>query len=201
MLRFPCLWVWKATQGRGVQAQFADLSQKEHVQQLHGMLREHILRRVKKDVLKQMPPKREQIVRVELSKQQKTFYKQILVKQFPTLSGRAGGGAAPLKNVMMELRKCCNHPVLFEEDGTAEAQPVDDLVAASGKLALLDRMLPLMRDQARLPPCTAPLHAATHAWASAPRQLYCSLQAFALRGSSWLRSNAISACVCRATGC
>lgn len=54
------------------------------------MLAEHILRRVKKDVLKQLPPKSEQMVRVELSKLQRHFYKQILIRQYPALTARTG---------------------------------------------------------------------------------------------------------------
>ena len=135
-----------------MQETFSDLSQQEQVAELHGMLREHLLRRVKKDVLTQMPPKREQIVRVELSKQQKRYYKDILVKKFPTLSGKAGSGTGALNNVMMELRKCCNHPIFFEEDPDLAAEQADtgELVAASGKLELLDRMMPLFKERVRL---------------------------------------------------
>lgn len=126
------------------QRDYADLSTDSQVKKLHGMLADHLLRRVKKDVLTQLPPKREQLVRVELSEQQKQFYKQILVKQFPALAGGSGTGAARLKNVMMELRKCCNHPLLFAEGGelaAAAAATTDELVKASGKLELLDRMM------------------------------------------------------------
>lgn len=133
-----------------MQEAFSDLSQEGQVQELHGLLREHILRRVKKDVLTQMPPKREQIVRVEMSAQQREFYKQILVRQFPVLRGGGAKSAGPLKNVMMELRKCCNHPVLFDDRGDAlDATPVEELVAASGKLQLLDRMMPVMKQRVR----------------------------------------------------
>ena len=47
-----------------------------------------------------------------------------------------------LNNLLMQLRKCCNHPYLFpdaEED--PDTTPLEDLVAASGKLRLLDRLL------------------------------------------------------------
>lgn len=49
-----------------------------------------------------------------------------------------------LKNVMMELRKCCNHPYLFDEaeaEDKTEGDTLTRLMAASGKLALLDRMM------------------------------------------------------------
>lgn len=137
------------------QREYADLSTDSQVKKLHGMLSDHLLRRVKRDVLTQLPPKREQLVRVELSEQQKAFYKQILVKQFPALAGGAGTGAARLKNVMMELRKCCNHPLLFAEEGelaAAAAATTEDLVKASGKLELLDRMMQDFKKNVRAHP-------------------------------------------------
>ena len=42
----------------------------------------------------------------------------------------------------MQLRKCCDHPYLFpdaEED--PNSTPIEELVAASGKLRVLDRLL------------------------------------------------------------
>lgn len=91
----------------------SDLGHEAQVTQLHEMLTPHVLRRVKKDVLKQLPPKKELILRVELTPLQKEYYRRVLTKSFPVLA--AGGKSAPkLKNVLMELRKCCNHPFLFD---------------------------------------------------------------------------------------
>ncbi len=49
---------------------------------------------------------------------QKQFYKQLLARHYPVLAGAAkrGGGQSvtQLKNLVMQLRKCCNHPYLFE---------------------------------------------------------------------------------------
>lgn len=91
----------------------SDLGHEAQVAQLHEMLTPHVLRRVKKDVLKQLPPKKELILRVELTPLQKEYYRRVLTHSFPVLA--AGSRGAPkLKNVLMELRKCCNHPFLFE---------------------------------------------------------------------------------------
>ncbi|XP_066276404.1 lymphoid-specific helicase-like isoform X2 [Branchiostoma lanceolatum] len=53
-----------------------------------------------------------------------------------------------LKNIMMQLRKICNHPYLIEYplDPATQDYLVDErLVESSGKLLLLDKMLPMLR--------------------------------------------------------
>ena len=60
------------------------------VAKLHAMLGPHLLRRLKRDVLKQLPPKREQIVRVELAPMQKEWYRGILAQSLPALVGKDG---------------------------------------------------------------------------------------------------------------
>ena len=56
------------------------------VSQLHSMLKPHLLRRMKKDVLQQLPPKAEQIVRVELSPLQKEWYRATLTRNYTSLT-------------------------------------------------------------------------------------------------------------------
>ena len=53
-------------------------------------------------------------------------------------------GSVSLNNMLMQLRKVCNHPYLFEEiDPHAETGMTDQgIVEASGKMKLLDRLLP-----------------------------------------------------------
>lgn len=45
---------------------------------------------VKKDVMKEMPPKKELILRVELSSKQKEYYKAILTRNYQILTRRGG---------------------------------------------------------------------------------------------------------------
>ncbi|XP_072883284.1 lymphoid-specific helicase isoform X1 [Hemitrygon akajei] len=53
-----------------------------------------------------------------------------------------------LQNVLMLLRKCCNHPYLIEyplDCSTQEFKIDEELVKSSGKFLILDRMLPELR--------------------------------------------------------
>jgi len=55
-------------------AEFSEISKDEQVLKLHDMLAPHMLRRMKADVLKDIPSKSEFIVRIELSAMQKLVY-------------------------------------------------------------------------------------------------------------------------------
>ena len=41
------------------------------------------------------------------------YYKFILTRNFDALNTRGGGNQVSLLNVVMDLKKCCNHPYLF----------------------------------------------------------------------------------------
>ncbi|KAF7120191.1 hypothetical protein RHSIM_Rhsim13G0125100 [Rhododendron simsii] len=81
---------------------------------LHMELRPHILQRVIKDVEKSLPPKIERILQVEMSPLQKQYYKWILERNFNDLNKGVRGNQVSLLNIVVELKKCCNHPFLFE---------------------------------------------------------------------------------------
>ncbi len=65
------------------------------MERLHELLKPHLLRRLKKDVLRTLPPKREQMVRVELSQLQKDYYRAILTKSYPVLASQGAQTGAP----------------------------------------------------------------------------------------------------------
>ncbi|CAO1409832.1 unnamed protein product [Diamesa serratosioi] len=136
------------------QNEFAEISKEDQVKRLHEMLGPHMLRRLKADVLKSMPSKSEFIVRVELSPIQKKYYKYILTRNYEALNPKSGGGGAcSLLNIMMDLKKCCNHPYLFpaasEEAplGAGGNYEVTALTKAAGKLVLLSKMLHILKEQ------------------------------------------------------
>jgi len=41
------------------------------------------------------------------------FYRHILTKNYEALNAKGYGNQTSLINIMMDLRKCCNHPYLF----------------------------------------------------------------------------------------
>ncbi|VAH27010.1 unnamed protein product [Triticum turgidum subsp. durum] len=120
---------------------------------LHMELRPHILRRVIKDVEKSLPPKIERILRIEMSPLQKQYYKWILERNFQNLNKGVRGNQVSLLNVVVELKKCCNHPFLFESadhgyggDSIGDRNKVERIVMSSGKLVLLDKLLLRLRE-------------------------------------------------------
>ncbi|RSH91369.1 hypothetical protein EHS25_009668 [Saitozyma podzolica] len=124
-----------------------DADQESKIKDLHEKLTTLMLRRLKKDVIKELPTKSEKILRVEMSPMQAHYYKNILTKNFAVLS-RGGTQQVSLMNVAMELKKASNHPYLF--DGAEDRnKPLPEilrgLVFNSGKMVLLDKLLQRLR--------------------------------------------------------
>ena len=134
------------------QQDFEDIGKEDQVRLLHELLGPHMLRRLKADVLKNMPSKSEFIVRTNLAPIQKKVYKNILTRNFDALNSK-GGAQVSLLNIMMELKKCANHPYLLP--GPAEEAPlsptglfeINAMIKACGKLTLMTKMLKKLREQ------------------------------------------------------
>jgi chromodomain-helicase-DNA-binding protein 1 len=115
---------------------------------LHHQLQPFLLRRVKKDVERSLPAKVERIIHVEMTAIQKEFYRYILTRNFAALNKGLKGSVSSFNNIMVELKKCCNHVHLVRPVTT----PVDlnehlqDLLRGSGKLAVLDKLLMRLRE-------------------------------------------------------
>ncbi|SCU83656.1 LAMI_0C04060g1_1 [Lachancea mirantina] len=90
-----------------------DQETKETVAKLHQVLRPYLLRRLKSDVEKQMPAKYEHIVYCRLSKRQRFLYDDFMSRA-QTKATLASGNFMSIINCLMQLRKVCNHPDLFE---------------------------------------------------------------------------------------
>ncbi|KAI9848318.1 MAG: swr1 complex component [Sclerophora amabilis] len=83
------------------------------VAKLHRVLRPYLLRRLKADVEKQMPAKHEHVVYCRLSKRQRYLYDGFMALG-QTRDTLASGNYLSIINCLMQLRKVCNHPDLFE---------------------------------------------------------------------------------------
>ncbi|KAK6237484.1 hypothetical protein QUC31_002953 [Theobroma cacao] len=117
------------------------------VAKLHAILRPFLLRRMKSDVEQMLPRKKEIILYASLTEHQKNFQDHLLNQTLETYlrekvdSGR--GVKGKLNNLMIQLRKNCNHPDLLESafDGSYLYPPVEQIVEQCGKFCLLDRLL------------------------------------------------------------
>lgn len=120
------------------------------VQQLHRVLRPFLLRRVKSDVEKSLLPKKELNLYVPMSDMQVKWYQKILEKDIDAVNGAAGNRESKtrLLNIVMQLRKCCNHPYLFEGAEPGPPYTTDEhLVFNAGKMVVLDKLLTRMKKQ------------------------------------------------------
>ncbi|KAG2730752.1 hypothetical protein G9P44_005901 [Scheffersomyces stipitis] len=118
------------------------------IRRLHKVLRPFLLRRLKKDVEKDLPDKVEKVLKCNLSGLQYVLYQQMLKHNAFFVGADAGGaksGIKGLNNKIMQLRKICNHPFVFEEVEAVlnSSKLTNDLIwRTSGKFELLDRVLP-----------------------------------------------------------
>ena len=109
------------------------------INRLHAILRPFMLRREKKEVEKDLADKVEKVLRCELTPVQRLLYASIME------------GKVAVHNRMIQLRKVCNHPLLFHPyvrhiPGAAQYE-LDDatIVEQCGKFALLDNILPKLK--------------------------------------------------------
>lgn len=127
-----------------------DRDQDAVVQQLHRVLRPFLLRRVKSDVEKSLLPKKEVNVYLGMSEMQVNWYQKILEKDIDAVNGAGGKRESKtrLLNIVMQLRKCCNHPYLFEGAEPGPPYTTDEhLVHNAGKMMVLDKLLKRLRIQ------------------------------------------------------
>lgn len=85
------------------------------------------------EVEKQLPQKYEHIVMCRLSRRQRTLYDDFLGAR-STKESMSSGSFIAIMNVLMQLRKVCNHPDLFEGRAIISAFDCDPLEIALPKL-------------------------------------------------------------------
>ncbi|XP_066880400.1 probable global transcription activator SNF2L1 isoform X12 [Kogia breviceps] len=124
------------------------LGDQKLVERLHAVLKPFLLRRIKTDVEKSLPPKKEIKIYLGLSKMQREWYTKILMKDIDVLNSAGKMDKMRLLNILMQLRKCCNHPYLF--DGAEPGPPYttdEHIVSNSGKMVVLDKLLAKLKEQ------------------------------------------------------
>uniref|UniRef100_A0A0D3EX12 CHD3-type chromatin-remodeling factor PICKLE n=1 Tax=Oryza barthii TaxID=65489 RepID=A0A0D3EX12_9ORYZ len=126
-----------------------DLTMDEKVARIHDILKPRMLRRMKSDVLTDsMPVKKWVEVPCALADSQRELYINILERNYSKLnSAIRNGRKLSLNNILMELRKCCNHPVGLEVGQQATEDVFLSFIASSGKLQLLHKLLPRLKER------------------------------------------------------
>ncbi|KAL6465562.1 hypothetical protein MHYP_G00256950 [Metynnis hypsauchen] len=139
-----------------------DLNEEETIliiRRLHKVLRPFLLRRLKKEVESQLPEKVEYVIKCDMSAIQKVLYRHMQGKGILLTDGsekdkKGKGGAKTLMNTIMQLKKICNHPYMFQHIEESFAEHLgypngiingSELYRASGKFELLDRILPKLQ--------------------------------------------------------
>ena len=129
------------------------------IRRLHKVLRPFLLRRLKKEVESQLPDKVEYVVKCDMSSLQRIVYRHmqsrgVLLTDGSEKDKKGKGGTRTLMNSIMQLRKICNHPFMFQHIEEAIAEHVGisggivsgpDIYRTSGKFELLDRILPKLK--------------------------------------------------------
>jgi chromodomain-helicase-DNA-binding protein 7 len=134
-------------------SKYGNLETKEQVEEIQENIRPFLLRRLKEEVEKTIPPLQETIIDVELTNLQKTYYRAIYERNRNFL---CRGTATPqLTNMEMQLRKCCNHPYMIKGVlqslgvSLTEEEKLRKMIESSGKMVLLDKLLPKLKTQGK----------------------------------------------------
>ena len=130
-------------------SKYGNMQDTDTLKDLHEILQPRLLRRMKEDVMKDIPLKTETLIKAKMTRMQKMNYKAILERNFQFLcQGITKKANIPkLSDVSWSLRQVCNHPLLLH--GATERltgnedqwPPMADMVKASAKLLLVDKLL------------------------------------------------------------
>ncbi|TPP63817.1 Chromodomain-helicase-DNA-binding protein 1 [Fasciola gigantica] len=114
---------------------------------MNQLIHPFLLRRTKRQVLPDLPPRLDLLLYHPLSRIQTELYRALLTRNADVLTAvissvtRSTAPTNRVLNTIMQLRKCVDHPYLFNG---VEPEPFElgqHLINASGKLVLLDALL------------------------------------------------------------
>ncbi|EKX50630.1 hypothetical protein GUITHDRAFT_103852 [Guillardia theta CCMP2712] len=136
--------------------------QNKIISKLHAILDPFLLRRLKSDVALELPDKHVYVLFASFSPSQARYNQAIANNSLWELLENVTDSAmlqdeattamtnpqSSLENMMMQMRKCCNHPYLFASPIDEHGEFVVDerVLEASGKMQLLDRMLRILKE-------------------------------------------------------
>ena len=104
----------------------------EEMDVLRRRIRPFLLRRLKGEVLKELPEKNEIQMMADMTEEQRRVYQASLLRLKPQVEGMLGRNRIEVLAAITELRQICGHPSLV----------LPDYAASSGKLDLLLDILP-----------------------------------------------------------
>eukprot|EP01028_Stygiella_incarcerata_P005798 TRINITY_DN24069_c0_g1_i3.p1 TRINITY_DN24069_c0_g1~~TRINITY_DN24069_c0_g1_i3.p1 ORF type:complete len:1230 (-),score=366.03 TRINITY_DN24069_c0_g1_i3:357-3707(-) len=121
------------------------------LQRLHMILKPFMLRRIKKDVEREIAPKIELNIACGLTSRQQSLYSQLKKNLVVDMS------ESHLMNLVMQLRKVCNHPELFFQRDVSSpfffghTSPASDptKVSATSTSRVLGEVLPIITTSGR----------------------------------------------------
>ena len=150
-------------------SKYGDMKDIAQVTDVQKIIKRILLRRKKADVENDILPKEETIIQVELTRTQKKFYKAFLNDNASSLFQQLtySGNLPSLLNLVMQLRKVCNHPFLIRgaEESIVKEMRMNNtdpnlsrkqirkkaLIESSGKMILIDKLIPkLIQDNHKM---------------------------------------------------
>ncbi|EAR99498.2 SNF2 family amine-terminal protein (macronuclear) [Tetrahymena thermophila SB210] len=117
----------------------------EMISQLHRILKPFMMRRTKSEVMQTLPPKKEIHLYVGLTESQLNIYRNLLSPK-KSITGSEDDKKFYL-NILMQLRKVCNHPYLFEGIEEEGLPPLGEhIITNCGKMMVLDKLLQKLKN-------------------------------------------------------
>lgn len=120
--------------------------EEKDIDSLRNVLQLFLLRREKLDVEHSLKPKKTINIYCPLSEMQRNWYKSILKRDLRGLTCSFNPKNS-LLNIVMQLRKCCNHPYLFEGAEPTPYETGEHLIENSGKMIILDKLLKQLKSK------------------------------------------------------
>jgi superfamily II DNA or RNA helicase len=120
-------------------SRYGDLRRPEQVVELQQMLRPYVLRRTKAELTQPLPTKRETLLKVSLTPSQMRVYRALMDCSVEHIQNPRSS----LRNVFMQLRKACNHPMLLERGTEGEQAALVSAQLAAEQLCQLPPPAPV----------------------------------------------------------